>query len=116
MARAPKVCAHPGCTNLTTTGRCTQHPRPHGWGRGNPRTSTPQHRAWRRQVLDRAGWWCQIQYPGICVGHATIADHIVATAFGGPEYDLDNGQAACRPCHNRKSAIEGNLAKERRRT
>lgn len=88
--------------------RCPTHQ--HNWGKGNPRTKTPEHQAWRSQVLKRAHGRCQIRYTGICIHRATIADHIKATAFGGAELDLNNGQAACKPCSDRKSSDEGHIA------
>jgi 5-methylcytosine-specific restriction protein A len=110
MPRAPKYCGKRDCYQLVTgASYCEQHA--HNWGKGNPRTSDPRHRAWRKTVLDKAHWRCQIRYADICVGAATIADHITATAFGGAEFDPFNGQGACRPCHDRKSSDEGHIAR-----
>jgi hypothetical protein len=103
-ASAAATAAH----RLSLPANAAQHK--HGWGKGNPRTSTPQHRVWRAQVLRNAGYQCEIRYPGICTGTATIADHIKATAFGGAHYDITNGQAACVPCHRKKSSDEGHIA------
>ena len=64
----------------------------------------------RNQVLNNAGHRCQIRYPGICIGTATIADHIKATAFGGAHYDITNGQAGCEQCSRKKSSDEGHIA------
>lgn len=75
---------------------------------------TAQHRAWRRTVLARDDWLCQINTPD-CIGIATIADHIISIAAGGAEYDPDNGQAACHPCHTRKTQAEASAARPRRR-
>lgn len=111
MPRAPKPCGIKGCTVIVPNGqRCADHR--HGWptNTGATRTNTAEHRDWRTQVLQRAGHRCQIHYPDICIGTATIADHIKATALGGAHYDLDNGQAACAPCSNRKSSLEGHIA------
>ena len=109
MPRAPRICGRNGCARTVPAGqRCPAHK--HGWGKGNPRTSTPQHRAWRAQVLRNAGYQCEIRDPGICTGTATIADHIKATAFGGAHYEVTNGQAACQPCSRKKSSDEGHIA------
>lgn len=113
MPRAPKHCGYQGCTTIVPTGRCDQHK--HGWGKGNQRTKDPRHIAWRKTVLDRAHWQCQIQYP-ICTGKANIADHIRAVLLGGAEYDPNNGQAACQRCHDRKSSLEGHEAQGHRTT
>lgn len=108
MPRAKKHCGINGCTTLVPGGtNCPEHQ--HRWGKGNPRTKDPRHEAWRKKVLDRAHWRCEIRYPG-CIGKANIADHIQATKLGGAEYDLANGQGACRPCSDRKSSLEGHLA------
>ncbi|WP_074133278.1 HNH endonuclease signature motif containing protein [Mycolicibacterium houstonense] len=109
MPRAPRVCAHPTCTTLTPTRHCPTHTTKHRWGKGNPRTKDPRHEAWRKVVLDRAGWWCQIRYQG-CTGRANQADHILAVGLGGTEYDAANGQAVCKECHKKKSADEGHIA------
>lgn len=77
------------------------------------RTATAAHRQWREQVLNRAARRCELREPG-CIGVATEADHIIRTKLR-PDLalDLDNGQAACRPCHTRKTqreATEGRAA------
>lgn len=56
------------------------------------------------QALARAGYRCEIRYPGICVGRADVADHIVSVDEGGPSV-LDNAQAACRPCNAAKGYL-----------
>jgi HNH endonuclease len=71
-----------------------------------------QHRAnraygrrWQQisdQALARAHYRCEIKLPGICVGRATVADHVVAVDEGGPSV-LENAQAACKPCNQAKS-------------
>lgn len=72
------------------------------------RTSTPQHRQWRLLVLDRDQYQCQLRYPGRCIGTATEADHIIEYSRGGSEFDPNNGQAACTPCHAHKTALDAN--------
>jgi 5-methylcytosine-specific restriction endonuclease McrA len=53
---------------------------------------------------------CEIRYPGICAGEASIADHIENIAALGiarrDATDPDTMQAACRPCHDQKTAAE----------
>lgn len=80
---------------------------------GSPRTTTPEHRARRRNVLDRDDHQCRIRGPR-CTRIATVADHIVALALGGTDTD-DNMQAACAPCNQWKAALEANEAKSRLR-
>ena len=80
MPRAPKKCARDGCETRGTGRYCPEHQV--RWKQGPSRTSTPEHAAWRKAVLDRDHWWCRIQGPG-CTGRANHADHITAVAFGG---------------------------------
>lgn len=113
MPRAPRKCPKKDCPNLiTSTAYCPEHTT-HGWiNGGRPRTTTTAHRAWAAQVLDRDNHQCRIQRRG-CLWVATTADHVTPIAEGGAEFDLDNGQAACRPCHAKKSSEEGNRARRR---
>jgi 5-methylcytosine-specific restriction protein A len=83
------------------------------WQPGYSRTSTAQHQARRRRVLDRDGWACQIRDAG-CVGYATIADHVIPVAFGGSDHEA-NMQAACRPCHDAKTQAEAQAARAAKR-
>ncbi len=95
MPRAPKHCGINGCTEIVPAGkRCSQHQ--HRWPTrtGATRTSESGHKAWRAAVLKRDQYHCQLRYDS-CIGSATEADHILATAFSGARYDLHNGQAAC---------------------
>ena len=108
MPRAPKKCA--GCeTRVVGKTHCPAC-QPIGWKSGGySRTSTTEHKAWRLEVLNRDHWWCAIRGPG-CTGRTKTADHIVPVAFGGAEFDADNGQAACDVCHKVKTnreAIQG---------
>lgn len=68
---------------------------------------TPEHKAWRQEVLKRAGWKCQA--PG-CTAHGRrggvrlYADHIVERRDGGDPLDTRNGQALCPSHHQKKTA------------
>lgn len=53
----------------------------------------------RREILERAGWRCQLQLPG-CLGVATEVDHIIRLAHGGPAFDSANLRAACTACNH----------------
>src|SRR5687768_12132585 len=61
---------------------------------------TPEHRAWRKQVLERSGYQC------VDCGRSDklIADHIVERRDGGAPYDPANGAARCPSCHGVKTA------------
>jgi 5-methylcytosine-specific restriction protein A len=41
-----------------------------------------------------------------CGAASSCVDHVVAIADGGAVFDIDNAQALCRSCHNRKSQRE----------
>lgn len=69
--------------------------------------------AWKRarlECLRRARWRCELRLEG-CTGAAAEADH---------EYGLENDpqhrhlKAACRTCHRKKTAQQGNAAKAAR--
>jgi 5-methylcytosine-specific restriction protein A len=113
MPRAPKKCTHPECeTRVIGKARCPEHPVIKWKSGGQSRTSTAEHRAWRKFVLDRDHWWCKIKGP-TCTGRAKQADHKVPVAIAPHlEYDVENGQAACDPCHARKTAMEGVSARK----
>jgi 5-methylcytosine-specific restriction protein A len=78
--------------------------------KGNPRTTTPEHRALRLRVLERDGYRCYL-----CGAHANEVDARICEAEGGRHTD-DNCSAICTPCHRRKSAAEGGRAKARKHT
>ena len=65
-----------------------------------PHYLSPEHRAWRDEVLRRAGGRCQ--WRG-CVADATIADHIHERRDGGSPLDPANGQALCHHHHKLKT-------------
>ena len=68
-----------------------------------PYYTTPEHREWSRQVINRAGGMCQ----GNGCGRTNVrlfADHIIELKDGGAPLDLRNGQALCGSCHGIKTA------------
>jgi 5-methylcytosine-specific restriction endonuclease McrA len=56
------------------------------------------------QALARAHYKCEIRYPGVCTGHADVADHVIPVDEGGPS-TLENAQAACRGCNAAKGYL-----------
>lgn len=77
---------------------------------GAGRTSTWAHRQRRQRILARDNHQCQLAYPGICTGTATVLDHRDNTR--GPNYDTDdNCQAACWPCNDHKARHEAATAR-----
>lgn len=108
MPRAPKACGVRGCRTIVPNGRrCPEHSD--GW-RDGPRTASsqatigPQWRRLRAEILARDAHVCQIRYPGVCTGRATVVDKIIPAARR-PELALDrsNLRAACAPCNDHKA-------------
>lgn len=64
---------------------------------------TPEHQAWRAEVMRRARGRCQTQGCGRS-GVRLFADHIIELRDGGAALDPTNGQALCGACHTRKTA------------
>ncbi|ART68832.1 hypothetical protein BTO20_09755 [Mycobacterium dioxanotrophicus] len=112
MARAPRLFGTAGCATLVRGSTyCPDHQRQRGWRRGGTtRTNTTEDRARRDRVLQRAGHQCRIRYPDVCIGTASCCDHIVALTEHGDDSD-ENCQAACAPCHRRKTSLEGHRAR-----
>jgi 5-methylcytosine-specific restriction endonuclease McrA len=129
MKRAPHVCDQQGCPQLVPAGagrKCPQHRRddPGKFSsvrNSRARTSTAGHRARRASTLRVAGGRCQIRYPNICTGDATVFDHIISLKMYGllpadirANVTVDmlnaapwNRQAACEKCSRRKASLEG---------
>lgn len=82
------------------------------WQTGNTRTSEAAHKRWARAVMRAAKGRCEIQGPR-CTGVAVHADHKLAVAEGGAEYDLENGQGACGQCHDDKTRRETQRGRQR---
>ena len=55
-----------------------------------------------RQCLAVYGTDCHLRIPGVCVGRATTADHVIPRALDGPD-TIDNLRPACLPCNQHKS-------------
>ena len=64
---------------------------------------TPEHVAWSRAVVVRAGRQCQ--QCGTTHGRMH-ADHIKEVKDGGALLDMANGQCLCHACHTVKTMIE----------
>lgn len=73
-----------------------------------------KHRQWREAVLKRAGYKCEecrrygrTDDKGLPPA-ATTAHHIKPREdYPELQYDVDNGQALCRKCHNQKHPEKG---------
>lgn len=60
----------------------------------------PEHRAWSKAVIRRAGFQCED-----CGRDNTrlFADHITELRDGGAALDPANGRARCGACHGKKT-------------
>jgi 5-methylcytosine-specific restriction protein A len=73
---------------------------------------TPEHRAWRRAVLKRAGHRCEAialdgqRCTSAAPAHRLFADHVVEIADGGDPLDTFNGECLCSSHHLSKTARE----------
>jgi hypothetical protein len=109
-SRAPKICAEIGCAELVHEPgkrKCPTHYKP--WANkafDKRRTDTAARARLRDRVLGRAGYRCQIRKPDRCVVMASDVDRIDNTLG----YDDFNCQAACEPCHQWKTSMEGHAA------
>jgi 5-methylcytosine-specific restriction protein A len=81
---------------------------------------TPEHRAWREQVLHRAGYRCEWVHSdghrctkSKATGHRLVADHIKERADGGARLDPGNGQCLCVQ-HNTLKGIRAREARMKR--
>jgi hypothetical protein len=75
--------------------------------------TTPEHRAWSRDVIRRAGGRCQ--WPGCdkhLPQHRMVADHIVEAKDGGALVDPTNGQCLC-VAHNTLKGARARAARQR---
>ncbi|MDR3474445.1 MAG: HNH endonuclease [Devosia sp.] len=75
----------------------------------DPHYLTPEHRAWAKAVIDRAGRRCQdAQHDDSRPrqGVRLFADHVVELRDGGAAYDPGNGLTRCGACHTRKTMAE----------
>lgn len=79
--------------------------------RADPFYLTPQYRAWREAVIDRAGRRCE--HIDAATGrrcdkaepaHRLFADHIVEVRDDGARYDIRNGMCLCGHHHSLKTA------------
>lgn len=109
MPRAPRQCPARDCDELITGSQryCDDHNQP--WK--GPRTASSRvtsDRVWKDEIkpeiLDRDNHQCQLQYPGICIGRATVVDK-KKPAARRPDLarDRKNLQAACKPCNDHKA-------------
>ncbi len=99
-----KICAIPGCGQLTTTSRCTTHALP-----PRDRRHQPHRRIYHTKAWHRCRTLVKQRDPICTVCHqrpTTIADHYPQTlreilASGGNPADPDNCRGVCHQCSGR---------------
>lgn len=95
-----RLCATPGCDELTAGRRCQSHVRAVERARGTS-TERGYDAAWqriRKVILARDDYRCRLRLSR-CTRIATTVDHIVPLSAGGPRLDPENLQAACSQCN-----------------
>lgn len=101
--RAPKICAHAGCTTLTRQRRCEQHrsldPKNHPGETSHDRGYGAAHQRWRKAVLALSPW-CEDCFREGRTVKAKDVHHIDGDPFNR---DIDNGMPLCRRCHNKRT-------------
>ena len=107
MPTMPKrACRQPGCRELVNKGFCRQHAHKYDKHRGTAAQRGYDGR-WRKY---RKGFLADNPFCVECLKYdrltaATVIDHV--TPHKGDQelfWDLDNHQALCEQCHNKKSA------------
>ena len=80
---------------------------------------TPEFKAWRADVIARAGGRCQaVDDAGRVCGRRErrmFADHIIELLDGGAPFDRANGQCLCGSHHTAKTALARALRADRSR-
>lgn len=99
------ICAEPGCPTVVVRGYCAAHAR-RSWERSQPVPRIRGRRLQRlRARLFREHPLCVQCYAEGRVTVATIRDHIVPLAEGGPD-DETNVQPLCQSCSDVKTSQE----------
>ena len=100
-----KICSYPGCNVISEKSRCQKH----RWNREKDNRLSPSERGydwrWRKAAKEYL-----LLHPicNICKKEkSTVVDHITPHR-GNLQlfWDVNNWQALCRTCHNKKSAME----------
>ncbi len=115
--KAAKACAHPGCPNLVRDSKqryCETHrqqrQRKHDAQRGtsSQRGYGSRWRRLRKMVLSGQPLCADPFGTHAALGELVVAtevDHIIPKRAGGGD-SMDNLQALCRACHNRKTRVD----------
>ncbi len=109
-----KPCAHPRCGQLTVPGQryCEKHKRNHRAAQDKQRGSAASRGygyRWQKAskgFLKQHPLCCRCEVSGFVVA-ATVVDHIKPHRGDmGLFWDRANWQPLCKPCHDRKTAVE----------
>lgn len=100
-----KPCPHPGCSQLTSGGRCEQHKRK-AW----ERDEKPKRMRGRRLQKEREAGLRRNPICQVCHREpSSIRDHVTPLAEGGKD-DSSNIQYICVDCHDKKTQEEAKLS------
>ena len=108
-----RPCTHPGCGNLTDSGKCEKHRKQaaqeYERGRSDEMRRFYNSREWRRaSKLHLAKEpLCRLCAAEGRFVEAVMTDHIIPIKRGGNPWDESNWQSLCASCHSSKSAEEG---------
>jgi 5-methylcytosine-specific restriction enzyme A len=108
-----RPCSHPGCPRLVDKANpCPEHgKRP--WEHDRPSAAARGYgRAWQklRAFILARDPLCDVCDEAGRVTPATMVDHIVPKHLGGTDDD-SNLRGICKPCHDTKSALEGQASR-----
>jgi len=105
-SKPKKLCAYPGCPELTTERYCQKHRRADQKRYDNQRGTAAQRgydETWRevrkRLLCERP--LCEECLKAGIVRPAITVHHIVPLSEGGARLDYDNLMPLCRECHER---------------
>jgi len=119
--RAPSPCRHPGCRALVDKpGYCPAHAKAsRAFLYHQQKAKMTEDEKERKRFYDRVAWKkaraLQLQLEPLCrkcrtIGKltaASVVDHIIPREAGGPDYDQENLQSLCKPCHDGKTRSRG---------
>ena len=114
MDRPKRPCTYPGCSALTTNGRCDKHQRQAWTKTKDVKRMTGRKLQKERERLFAENPLCvECEKKGI-VRAATQRDHIVPLfEWKGDPEDPSNIQGLCESCHKIKTAAESARGRDR---
>ena len=111
--KAPQVCNHPGCNEVTHARYCDKHTREmsqryNRYQRDRTAQTFYESSQWRnlRRMKLNDSPMCEECRRGGTLVKATMVDHIIPIRQGGEKLDLTNLQSLCHSCHSRKTMKE----------